>query len=46
MPEKARASMGGLDVDVLQTVRNAGRTIEVVKTHDDQFRLFALLPVD
>jgi len=45
-PEKARPSMEGCGVDVFATVRNAGRTIEVVKDEDDEYRFFALVLVD
>jgi hypothetical protein len=38
--------MEGPGVDAFQTVRDAGRTIEVAKTCDDQFRLFALVLAD
>ncbi len=45
-PEKARPSMEGLGVDVFTTVRNAGRTIEVVRDEGDEYRFFALVLVD
>ena len=45
-PELARPSMEGCGVDVFTTVRRAGWQIEVVKTRDDEFRLFALVLAD
>jgi predicted metal-binding protein len=45
-PEKARPSMEGCGVDVFATVRNAGRTIDVVRDEDDEYRYFALVLVD
>jgi predicted metal-binding protein len=45
-PKLARPSMEGCGVDVFTTVRRAGWQIEVVKTRDDEFRLFALVLVD
>jgi predicted metal-binding protein len=45
-PEKARPSMEGCGVDVFTTVRNAGRTIDVVRDKDDEYRYFALVLVD
>ena len=45
-PERARPSMEGCGVDVYATARNAGRTIEVVRTREDGYRFFALLLVD
>jgi len=45
-PERARPSMEGCGVDVFTTVRNAGRTIDVVRDEDDEYRFFALVLVD
>ena len=45
-PEKARPSMEGCGIDVFATVRNAGRTIDVVRDEDDEYRYFALVLVD
>jgi predicted metal-binding protein len=45
-PERARPSMEGCGLDVYATARNAGRTIEVVRSHDDTYRFFALVLVD
>jgi predicted metal-binding protein len=45
-PEKARPSMEGCGVDVFATVRNAGRTIDVVRDEGDEYRYFALVLVD
>ncbi len=45
-PEKARPSLEGCGVDVFTTVRNAGRTIEVVRDEGDEYRFFALSLVD
>ncbi len=45
-PEKARPSMEGCGVDVFTTVRNAGRTIDVVRDQADEYRFFALVLVD
>ena len=45
-PEKARPSMEGCGIDVFTTVRNAGRTIEVVREESDEYRFFALVLVD
>lgn len=45
-PEKARPSMEGCGIDVFTTVRNAGRTIDVVRDRDDEYRFFALVLVD
>jgi len=45
-PEKARPAMEGCGVDVFTTVRNAGRTIEVVRDEGDEYRFFALVLVD
>jgi predicted metal-binding protein len=44
-PEKARPSMEGCGVDVFATVRNAGRTIDVVRDEGDEYRFFALVLV-
>jgi hypothetical protein len=35
-----------LGVDVFATVRSAGRTMEAVKTPQDEYRYFALVLVD
>lgn len=45
-PEKARPSMEGCGIDVFATVRNAGRTIDVVRDEGDEYRFFALVLVD
>ncbi len=45
-PERARPSMEGCGIDVFATVRNAGRTIDVVRDEDDEYRFFALVLVD
>jgi len=45
-PEKARPSMEGCGVDVFATVRNAGRTIDVVPDEGGEYRFFALVLVD
>ena len=45
-PERARPSMEGCGIDVFTTVRNAGRTIDVVRDEDDEYRFFALVLVD
>jgi len=45
-PERARPSMEGCGLDVYATARNAGRLIEVVRSHDDVYRFFALVLVD
>jgi predicted metal-binding protein len=45
-PEKTRPSMEGCGVDVFATVRNAGRTIDVVRDEGDEYRFFALVLVD
>ncbi len=45
-PEKARPSMEGCGIDVFATVRNAGRTIDVVRDEGDEYRYFALVLVD
>jgi predicted metal-binding protein len=45
-PERARPSMEGCGIDVYSTVRKAGRKIEVVRTKQDEYRLFALVLVD
>jgi hypothetical protein len=38
--------MEGCAVDVFATVRNAGRTIDVVRDEEDEYRYFALVLVD
>ena len=38
--------MEGCGIDVFTTVRNAGRTIEVVQDEGDEYRFFALVLVD
>lgn len=45
-PEHARPSIEGCGVDVFATARNAGRTIEVARHEDDEYRFFALVLVD
>ena len=45
-PERARPSMEGCGIDVFATVRNAGRTIDVVRDEDDEYRYFAFVLVD
>jgi predicted metal-binding protein len=45
-PESARPSMEGCGIDVFTTVRNAGRTIDVVRDEDDEYRYFALVLVE
>jgi predicted metal-binding protein len=45
-PERARPSMEGCGIDVFTTVRNAGRTIDVVRDEDDEYRYFALVLVE
>ena len=45
-PERARPSMEGCGIDVFATVRNAGRTIDVVWDEGDEYRFFALVLVD
>jgi len=45
-PAKARPSMESCGVDVFTTVRNAGRTIDVVRDEGDEYRFFALVLVD
>jgi predicted metal-binding protein len=45
-PEQARPSMEACGIDVFTTVRNAGWEIEVVKTFDSPFRLFALVLIE
>jgi len=45
-PERARPSMEGCGIDVFTTVRNAGRTIDVVRDEGDEYRFFALVLVD
>ncbi|HTX70182.1 MAG TPA: DUF2284 domain-containing protein [Thermoleophilia bacterium] len=44
-PEKARPSMAGCGVDVFTTVRNTGRTIDVVPDEGGEYR-FALVLLD
>ncbi len=38
--------MEGCGIDVFTTVRNAGRTIDVVRDEGDEYRFFALVLVD
>ena len=45
-PERARPSMESCGLDVYATARNAGRRIEVVRSHGDIYRFFALVLVD
>jgi predicted metal-binding protein len=46
LPEQARPSMEACGIDVFSTVRNAGWEIEVVKSLDSTFRLFALVLIE
>jgi predicted metal-binding protein len=45
-PEQARPSMEACGIDVFSTVRNAGWEIEVVKTLESPFKLFALVLIE
>jgi len=45
-PDQARPSMEACGVDVFTTVRNAGWEIDVVRTHESEYRFFALVLVD
>lgn len=44
--DKARSSMEACGIDVYQTARNAGFTIEVARNHDSPTKYFALLLVE